>query len=953
MSIEQLRQLFALESQDTLQQIEDSLLQLESKPDDPEAIKLLFRAFHTIKGSAGVVGLDEVSEFTHVIENLLDKVRNGQMRVTSDFVRLLLSCRDYLAKSLDNVSDEVEDSQALSQTKIELLGQLQTYQNPAKVPAKSTLSPSAPVAPVAPNAPNAASTPESPDHVPQNTTHESPSAQSDHTEATQSAPTPSASPSLPTRSKATIPPISGIKPDRLFQVFKEESRETLNRMLQASEQLRSGQEPQDAYMTLQSATQTLHGAANLVGLKKIATYALQLGNQLQRSVGSALAGDEDFAQLMRDFSQHIGVLLDHAYQNPPGSAQFDELLPQLQATGNLLLQQLRAVMEQRTNLPASSTASAHIPAHHATPVEVLNEQIVEDSNWHISLRFSPDAMSNGVDPLANIRYLAEHGKIVRLITLCDAIPQADDMDPESCYLGFEIAFNSDADKTAIESLFDLVRDFCAVRIVPPHSDLSQYIALIRELPEDTQRLGEILIETGALTKRELHDALGQSSASSAQDSFAENNIQSIEVKVEKSDQSRSELPQETRPQPMDLRQKTRKMLHVDAGKLDQLIDLVGELVIANAGINLLAQESMDGRLKESASLMSRLVEDIRNSTLSMRMVQIGNTFTRFRRLVHDLSHDLGKQIDLVINGSETELDKSMVEKINDPLMHLVRNAIDHGIEPEQQRIASGKPASGTLQLNAYHDSGSIVIEVSDDGRGLNRQAILASARAKGLIKSDQELNTQEIDNLIFEPNLSTAKTVTQLSGRGVGLDVVKRNINALNGTIDVKSREGEGVTIQIYLPLTLAIIDGFLLSVGNSRFVVPLDRVVECVEFSNNIHSQECGYINLRGRVLPLLYLNHLFQLRQEHSDQRQNIIVVHYGSQQAGLVVDALLGELQAVIKPLGKIFEKLSGISGATILGSGEVALILDVPELVKRYAGKHHQAKQPVTKPQHLLA
>jgi len=334
-----------------------------------------------------------------------------------------------------------------------------------------------------------------------------------------------------------------------------------------------------------------------------------------------------------------------------------------------------------------------------------------------------------------------------------------------------------------------------------------------------------------------------------------------------------------------------------------------------------------------------LVEEIRNSTLRMRMVHIGNTFNRFQRMVHDLSRDLGKDIDFVINGAETELDKSMVEKINDPLMHLVRNSIDHGIETPDIRISHGKPAHGTLQLNAYHDSGMVVIEVSDDGKGLDRQKILRKATQKGIIRPDQELTEQEVDLLMFEAGISTSEAVTELSGRGVGLDVVKRNVNALNGTIDVFSQENEGTQVRICLPLTLAIIDGFLFNVGKSSFVVPLDRVVECVEFPpETLENKENNYLNLRGRMLPLVYLHQLFQLEANQPEEEvacNNIVVVRYGDREAGLVVSSLFGEFQAVIKPLGKLFERLHGISGATILGSGEVALILDVPALVRHYA------------------
>jgi two-component system chemotaxis sensor kinase CheA len=267
-------------------------------------------------------------------------------------------------------------------------------------------------------------------------------------------------------------------------------------------------------------------------------------------------------------------------------------------------------------------------------------------------------------------------------------------------------------------------------------------------------------------------------------------------------------------------------------------------------------------------------------------------------------------------------------------MHLVRNAMDHGIETAEERAGAGKPPRGELRLHAYHDSGSIVIEVSDDGRGLNMERILAKAQEKGLVGVNQTLSHAEIQRLIFEPGITTASQITNLSGRGVGMDVVRKNIEALRGTVDIASSQGAGTTITIRLPLTLAIIDGFLVGVGSSSYVVPLDTVIECIEM-NGAHASggDATYINLRGEVLPFIRLHEMFG--ESRSSGRENIVVVQYGAQKAGLVVDELLGEFQTVIKPLGKIFQRLSGVSGATILGSGDVAVILDVPQLIQAAA------------------
>jgi two-component system chemotaxis sensor kinase CheA len=376
-----------------------------------------------------------------------------------------------------------------------------------------------------------------------------------------------------------------------------------------------------------------------------------------------------------------------------------------------------------------------------------------------------------------------------------------------------------------------------------------------------------------------------------------------------------------------------KFIRVSAEKLDELINLVGELVIAGAGASLLAQRSGDVALHESTSVVSGLVEEIRDGALKLRMVEIGETFNRFQRVVRDMSKELGKDIGLDISGADTELDKTVVEKIGDPLMHLVRNAMDHGIESAEARMAAGKPAKGSLRLNAYHDSGSIVIEVGDDGGGLKKERILSKAIERGIVSPGQSLSDNEIYNLIFEAGFSTAEQVTNLSGRGVGMDVVKRNIQALRGSVDIDSAEGRGTTVRIRLPLTLAIIDGFLVGVGKSAFVVPLDMVLECIELpeADRRAADTRNYVNLRGEVLPFVRLRDEFEVKTP-AGKRENIVVVQYGGQKAGFVVDELLGEFQTVIKPLGTVFRHLRGISGSTILGTGEVALILDVPSLVQ---------------------
>jgi two-component system chemotaxis sensor kinase CheA len=461
-------------------------------------------------------------------------------------------------------------------------------------------------------------------------------------------------------------------------------------------------------------------------------------------------------------------------------------------------------------------------------------------------------------------------------------------------------------------------------VLPPYSRIAEYIALINQLPEDASRLGEILVRCGSVTAHELESALQtQRSSESTQP------IGTILVEQGRVAPQVVEVALAKQKQGKDSRNQESQSVRVDADKLDRLINLVGELIIAAAGANLLARRTQNTALQESNSTLAGLVEEVRDSALQLRMVKIGATFTRFKRVVHDVAHELGKDIELRTSGEDTELDKTVVEKIGDPLMHLVRNAIDHGIDAPDLRAARGKPAQGTVALNAYHDSGSIVIEVSDDGGGLNRDKILSKAIERGLVSADANLGDAEIYSLIFEPGFSTADQITNLSGRGVGMDVVKRNITALRGSVGIASEPEKGTTVTVRLPLTLAIINGFQVGVGKSVFVVPLDMVDECVKFSPESNHD---YTDLRGEVLPFIRLRDLFEIAGA-PPERQNIVVVKHAGQKFGLVVDTLMGEAQTVIKPLSKMFTQVKGISGSSILGSGDVALILDVPVLMQQ--------------------
>lgn len=729
--------------------------------------------------------------------------------------------------------------------------------------------------------------------------------------------------------------------DELTSVFVTESREQLSAMETALLQLEASPDDADLINTVFRPAHTIKGGAGVIECNFIVAFTHVVENALDKLRNGEIQVSSDLVAVLLGCCDHIGNLLDVLEAGAPTP---DE---DLKAEGDSLLSRLQRDWLDAPTASASQSggADAGAPKHPAEKIDLVHASgggEVETDSWHISLRFGPNVLRNGMDPLSFLRYLGTLGQIVNIETIPDAMPDAKDMDPESCYLGFEINFKSDADKSAIEGVFDFVRDECSLHILPPHSKLTDYVALLQGLPENTMRLGEILVKIGALTPAELEEGLKAQQSATAQEGEPDTlsappppQLGEILVEQRVIQPELVEAAVIKQKQVSEKKAAEARLIRIQADKLDRLIDLVGELVIAGASANLLASRSGQGELTEATSLLSRLVEQIRDSALQLRMVQIGETFNRFQRVVRDVSKELGKEIELAISGAETELDKSVVEKIGDPLMHLVRNAMDHGIEPAEVRAAHGKSPRGRLELNAYHDSGSIVIEVADDGGGLNREKILKKAVDKGLVQAGQYLSDQEIANLIFEPGFSTADQVSNLSGRGVGMDVVKRNIQSLRGRVEVSSVEGQGTRFAIRLPLTLAIIDGFLVGAGSAAYVVPLDMVVECLELqAHATGSGERNYLNLRGEVLPFIRLRDLFEIPGE-PPKRENVVVVKCAGQKAGIVVDTLLGEFQTVIKPLGSLFKHLRGIGGSTILGSGEVALILDVQALIQRTA------------------
>jgi two-component system chemotaxis sensor kinase CheA len=631
------------------------------------------------------------------------------------------------------------------------------------------------------------------------------------------------------------------------------------------------------------AAHTIKGSSGLFGLDLIVDFTHVMENLLVRVRNNEISIDTELTSLLLICGDYVGRLVDNL--------QGDDL----QDPDPVLREQLLASLYKYEG--------SHIPA--ATS-KVVKTQQTPLAVWLIRMNLSPDILRQGMDPVSFIYYLSGMGEIQAIKTHRDKLLPLAQLDPEQCYLDFSIQLLSRDSQAELEEALEFLVDGNDISVTPFESSTAAACA------------SEAGYEIFAIEPvYEIFESNTDVPAVKA------------EHKLESKIESKTEvISTKSRNEP--------SLLKVDARKLDQLIDAVGELVTRSAsGRNLFANPS-EKALQDFVTDIEQFVEQIRERALDLRMAPVSEIFQRFPRMVRDTSKELSKKIDLQIDGADTELDKSMVDKLGDPLMHIVRNAMDHGIESVAARLAAGKPEQGSIYLNAYHESGYVVIEIADDGKGLDTAKILAKACERGLVDANQQLTEQQIFMLIFEPGFSTAETVTNLSGRGVGMDVVRRNIEDLRGTIEIQSIQGKGTQFRIRLPLTLSIIDGFQVAVGNSQFVIPIDTVVECVDLPT--FDQGTRIINLRGAPLPFVRLADEFFLPEEDCsantrEQRQCLLVLQCGNQRAGMVVDRLVGELQAVIKPLSHFLSGIKGLSGSTILGDGTVALILDVAALLQR--------------------
>jgi two-component system chemotaxis sensor kinase CheA len=681
--------------------------------------------------------------------------------------------------------------------------------------------------------------------------------------------------------------------------FISESVELLDQLEQLLLELEASPGDRELLDALFRCAHTIKGSAGLFGLDDIVQFTHHVETFLDALRTGQVALNTHTSQLLLRSADQVRRLIAHMGAHDVAASK--DLPDEREALIDALHTALSGD-DTGTHAAALSASPSRPPMTeldtHAAPLQAPT------SGHHLNLHFKPDTFRDGFDPLAILDYLGTLGEIGQLTIDCSRLPRFAELDPESCHLDVTLDLISPRSTQDIVAAFDLVREDCDVRVTPLGAGADEgthgadaAVASAQRAPTPTQAPAPTPERRAGNERRANEDA---------------------------------------------------RFLKVRADRLDEVINLLGELVIAGAGTALLSQRTGDSELIESSHQLGRLIEEIRNGTLQLRMVQIGETFGRFRRVVHDLAAELGKDVHLDIQGADTELDKSVVERMTDPLMHLVRNALDHGLETREQRLAAGKPESGTLRIAASHDAGGILISISDDGRGIDRERVLARARERGLVAPGVTPNDADLLALIFEPGFSTAEHVTNLSGRGVGMDVVRRNIESLRGRIDLHSEQGHGTTIDVRLPLTLAIIDGFLVGVGPSKFIFPLEAVVEVIESrptESDLNAQGCSVVELRGQVLPVLSLRRLYGIESPEPD-RSSVVVIQSGGRRYGVLVDQLLGQHQTVIKPLSRMFRSLRGMSGSSILGNGEVALIVEVTSLSQL-------AEHPPAQPAHLPA
>ena len=691
--------------------------------------------------------------------------------------------------------------------------------------------------------------------------------------------------------------MSAMDPTEIFRQEASELFEVLEGAL-----LDLGQRPDDREL-VDSAFRALHtikGSGAMFGFDKVASFTHEFETAFDRVRKGEIKPTQELISVALAAKDYIRALIED-----PQST--DDII------GEAILDDLKRFVS--FDQPAAPT----VEIAEAPPL-VPGES--KQAGWHLYLEFESHVLRNGSNPLDLLEDLCKLGPCF-VVPVTDGIPFLDEMEPEDCYLKWDVKLHAACEKDAIDDVFMFVQDEMKLTLSP----LEQVEApapgpLLRLLDEEPAPLAETVVAVA--------DA---APAPVAEQPAAKAEPKTEAAKAAAATEPKAEIKREATPAKRDDAKQERGIatVRVQAERLDELMDRVGELVIAQARLTQLASSGSDLSIKMIAEEIERLASSLRDTTMGARMVPIGSLFGRFRRLVHDLSRDLSKPVEFVTSGEDTELDKTMIECLADPLVHLIRNAIDHGIEDNATRAANGKTEQGRIELAAVHSGAQVLVTVKDNGGGLNTARIRAKAEEQGLIAAGAVLTDHEIHQFLFHPGFSTAQTISALSGRGVGMDVVKRTIENMRGSIDLSTRPGQGTTVTLRLPLTLAIIEGLLIRVGEGRYIIPLPAVEECVELTaEDERSRGRNFLNMRGNLVPFLRLRDILSV-DGSPDQHQKTIIISTGETQVGLVADQIIGNHQTVIKSLSKLHSDVTIFSGATILGDGTAALILDVAQLV----------------------
>jgi two-component system chemotaxis sensor kinase CheA len=702
---------------------------------------------------------------------------------------------------------------------------------------------------------------------------------------------------------------------QFHQVFFEESFEGLDVMESQLLDLQPGDVDSETVNTIFRAAHSIKGGAGTFGFMQISDFT----HVVETLLDEIRAGQREMEQLYVD----LFLLSVDCLRSMLGSLQ-DGSEPDMTKAAELKIQ-FQAILDGEQE---AETSAAEVECSET-----------ESIGWHICFKPDVDILRTGNEPFRMFRELVDivGASYVEVVPSFDTLPEFTSLNPEECYLQWDIYVRKAVEQQAISPVFEWVEDECDITYTPltavaaakaDNNPKQDVVAAMAESTADSAVVPE-LPEDDAGADRAASTATPSAPTASTTQASSDKAVSSAAPSASKNTTAKSAKSGNKSGEGSSIR--------VSIDKVDSLINMVGELVITQSMLGQLGQDfdmSKLARLQEGLSQLEQNTRELQESVMKIRMMPISFAFSRFPRLVRDLGGQLGKKVNLVMLGENTELDKTVMEKIGDPLVHLVRNSMDHGLETTAKRLEAGKSEQGTITLNAFHQGGNIVIEIKDDGAGLNEEKILEKAIQNGLVAEGQPLSSEEIHNLIFLPGFSTADTVSDISGRGVGMDVVRRNINELNGTIDVTSKPGEGSTFTIRLPLTLAILDGQLVQVGDETYIFPLVSIVESIQLEkkslNNITGSQ-QVMQLRDEYIPIVRLDEVFNLARPASESDEEmLVVVESDNEKIGLVVDDLLGQQQVVIKSLEQNYRRVDGISGATILGDGTVALIIDISSI-----------------------